>query len=102
MLTTQILPQFAKLHEKYTDDIEKSVGDSRTLAALITKSFITGIRKVPEALGKLRTSLNLLNQLQSKSNLYYHIVSLEILTKEMVCRQQCCVWFAFGLEDIQS
>jgi hypothetical protein len=84
MLGTQILPQFVKLHETYIDDIENSVGDSRNLAALITKSFITGIRKVPEALGKLRTSFNLLNQLQSKDNLYYHIVALEILTKEMV------------------
>ncbi|KAI9289228.1 hypothetical protein BC943DRAFT_300701 [Umbelopsis sp. AD052] len=83
MLGTQILPQFVKLHETYIDDIENSVGDSRNLAALITKSFITGIRKVPEALGKLRTSFNLLNQLQSKANLYYHIVALEILTKEM-------------------
>jgi hypothetical protein len=73
-----------KLHETYIDDIENSVGDSRNLAALITKSFITGIRKVPEALGKLRTSFNLLNQLQSRSNLYYHIVALKILTREMV------------------
>lgn len=85
MLTTQILPQFTKVHAVYVDDIETSVGDSRTLAALITKSFITGIRKVPEALGKLRTSLNLLNQLQSKSHLYYHVIALKILTKEMVC-----------------
>ncbi|CAM0141774.1 unnamed protein product [Umbelopsis sp. WA50703] len=45
VLTSQILPKFVKLHEKYVDDIEKSVGDSRNLAAIITKSFITGIRR---------------------------------------------------------
>ncbi|KAJ2958895.1 hypothetical protein NQZ79_g5614 [Umbelopsis isabellina] len=83
VLTSEILPKFVKLHEKYIDDIEKSVGDSRNLAAIITKSFITGIRRVPEALGRLRTSLNLLTQIQSKSHLYYHAAALGILAKEM-------------------
>src|ERR1700742_2769338 len=93
VLTSQILPKFVKLHEKYVDDIEKSVGDSRNLAAIITKSFITGIRRVPEALGRLRTSLNLLTQLQSKSHLYYHAAALRILTKEMAsCSLNCLMY----------
>jgi hypothetical protein len=100
VLTSQILPKFVKLHEKYVDDIEKSVGDSRNLAAIITKSFITGIRRVPEALGRLRTSLNLLTQLQSKSHLYYHAAALRILTKEMASCSLNCLMYLKTMAEI--
>ncbi|KAI7848518.1 hypothetical protein BDC45DRAFT_305100 [Circinella umbellata] len=76
----EFLPKFCTTWETYKEDhVFTAIDDARSFMAKLTRSLLSGIRRVPEQKSKAESSQVLMDNLRSKSHMYNVIRTIRVI-----------------------